>query len=137
MKFPNKKNHLGLNIIRCIAFVMIGHFFLAMCCCESRHNAVYTLVELREELKEHSTEYSKTDWENAMNEYAVVCQELDQMELTDEERKEILRIKGEIVGIATNSMVKQFIENTDELVNSFAIFFEGMEDGLDIKSKNE
>lgn len=137
MKYPNNKNHLGLNIIRCIAFVMIGHFFLAMCCCESRHNAVYTLVELREELKEHSTEYSKTDWENAMNEYAVVCQELDQMELTDEERKEILRIKGEIVGIATNSMAKQFIENTDELVNSFAIFFEGMEDGLDIKSKNE
>ena len=137
MKYPNNKNHLGLNIIRCIAFVMIGHFFLAMCCCESRHNAVYTLVELREELKEHSTEYSKTDWENAMNEYAVVCQELDQMELTDEERKEILRIKGEIVGIATNSMAKQFIENTDELVNSVAIFFEGMEDGLDIKSKNE
>ena len=136
MKFSNKEKHLRLNIKRCIMFAMTGFICFILCCCESRHNSVYELLELREDMKKHSAEYSQADWENAMNEYAVICQELDQMELTDEERKEILRIKGEIVGIATNSMAKQFLENTDELVNSFAIFFEGMEDGLNIKDKN-
>ena len=133
--FPNKVQRLGSNGYHGIIFVMITLICITLCCCETRHNAVYELIEFREEIKNHGNEYSQADWENAMDEYAVISQELDMMKLTDEELKEVAKIKGEIAGITANSIAKQIIQESEKLANEFAGFLEGVEEGLNINNE--
>lgn len=91
--------------------------------CESKHNAVYDLLIFRTEIKNHSSEYTQSDWENAFEEYSDICQRLDDMPLSHEERVEIQKIKGEIAGYAATVAAQKTsdrIRAISEEINSFA-----------------
>ena len=68
--------------------------------CDSKENAVHDLLNLREEVKEHCVEYTEKEWEDTYDRFRDVCERLEGMEFTEEERMEIYKIEGEIAGYA-------------------------------------
>lgn len=84
---------------------------------------MYELLEFRTEVKDHSADYSPEDWEKAMDKYMTICQELDEMQFTTEERLEIEKIKGEIAGYAATVAAQEVtdeIQNIADEIESFA-----------------
>ena len=102
---------------------MVIFLCFILCCCQSEQNPVYELLEFRTEVKNHCADYSEADWENAMNRYSEICERLDKMEFTKEERLEIDKVKGEIAGYAATVAAQQVsdeIQNIASEIESFA-----------------
>ena len=93
--------------------------------CESKQDIVRELFEFRTELKEHCAEYSQTDWENAIEKYTNLCQKLDEMQFTDEERVEIDKVKGEIAGYAATAAIQEVSDKVQTIAKEIESFAEG------------
>lgn len=63
--------------------------------CSSKHTPVDKLEDFAFELKENSAEFSESDWERAIAKYAEIEESLQEYEYTDEELKEIGRLKAQ------------------------------------------
>ena len=64
-------------------------------------------LNLPEELKENSSDYSSQDWEEANEQYQLLVEQIDQYEYTDEELKEIGKIKARCLKRMTKGAMKQ------------------------------
>lgn len=93
--------------------------------CESKQDVVCELLEFRTEIKEHSSEYSQADWENAIDKYTNLCQKLDEMPFTDEERMEIEKVKGEIAGYAATAAMQEVSDKVQTIAKEIESFAEG------------
>ena len=93
--------------------------------CQSKPNAVFELLELRTEIKEHCAEYSSEEWEDVFDEYTTICQELDEMQFSDDERIEIDKIKGEIAGYAATVATQEVSDEIKNIANEIESFAEG------------
>lgn len=93
--------------------------------CETRQNPVYELLEFRKEIKEHCADYSKKDWERAIDEYSNICKKLDEMQFTSEERLEIDKIKGEIAGYAATTAAQEVSDEVHSIANEIESFAKG------------
>lgn len=101
-------------------------FACAMLCgCESKSNAVNELLVFRTEIKEHCAEYSPDEWEDAIERYTSICQELDEMQFTKEERQEIDKIKGEIAGYAATVATQEITDEVKTITDEIKSFAEG------------
>lgn len=71
-------------------------FTIGLIVCNSKQTSIDNLANLTEEIQNESAEYSQEDWEQAAQEYEMIEQELSEFktEYTDEELKEIGRLKG-------------------------------------------
>ena len=67
---------------------------LGMTSCDHKQAAIDELEGLAEDLKESSEQYTKEDWNAATEQYQAIETELEQYEFTDEELKEIGKIKA-------------------------------------------
>lgn len=67
---------------------------LMLTTCSSKQSPVDDLTELSYKLQEDSENYSSKDWESAITKYAQIEKDLQQYEYTDEELKEIGRLKA-------------------------------------------
>lgn len=111
------------NYIRMVAACLLC---LALCCCEKKENAVYELLTFRTEIKNNCDKYTADDWENALNKYSDICQRVDQMPLTSDERMEVEKIKGEIAGYAASVAAQEISNNVKTIsseIESFATGF--------------
>lgn len=93
--------------------------------CDSKQNAVYELLAIRTEIKEHYSSYSQADWENAIERYNIICQELNEMQLTEEERLDIDKIKGEIAGYAATVVVQEATDEMQSIADEIKSFVSG------------
>lgn len=93
--------------------------------CESKQNSVFELLEFRTEVKNHSSEYSLEEWENALDKYTTICQRVDEMQLTCEERLEIDKIKGEIAGYAATVAAQEVSNEVKTIASEIESFVEG------------
>lgn len=77
-------------------FLLLIVFVIGLAACNSRQTPINRLADLTEEIQNESAEYSQEDWEQAAQEYEILEQELSEFksEYTDEELKEIGRLKG-------------------------------------------
>ena len=109
--------------INAAAIVVLSFLFIM---CDSRQeNAVYDLMAFRTEIKEHCSEYTESEWENAFNRYMEICQRLDEIPFTREERLEIEKIKGEIAGYATTVIAQEVSDEIINIVEEINSFSEG------------
>lgn len=70
---------------------------LGMTSCDHKQTAIDELEGFAEELKESSEQYTKEDWNAATEQYQAIETELEQYEFTDEELKEIGKIKARCI----------------------------------------
>ena len=106
-------------------WVMLVLLCVLLAGCESKHNAVYELHLFRENIQKHGSKYSQMEWEQAIEEYADICKRLDEMPLTDEERMEIDKVKGEIAGHATTIAAQDISDKIQTIANEIESFAEG------------
>lgn len=66
------------------------------------------LEHLSEELNDNSSKYSRQDWEDAFVQYQQIIEQIDQYEYTDEELKEIGKLKVRCLKEMSKGSLKQF-----------------------------
>ncbi len=90
-----QRSFFSLSVAEPNQFRVIASCFLleVMCllftACESKQDTANDLYTFRIEVKLHSSGCSRKDWENAIDNYAKLCQRLDEFEFSDEERREV------------------------------------------------
>ena len=80
-----------MNIFKLFLFLLISP--LVFTSCETSQTPVDELSSLLEKIDNNSENYSEEDWNNITNEFTEIEEELSKYEYTDEELKEIGRIK--------------------------------------------
>ena len=100
-----------MNIFKLFLFI----FPLVFTSCETSQTPVNDLSSLLEKIDNNSENYSEEDWNNITNEFTEIEEELSKYEYTDEELKEIGRIKGQILAKMTKSAVKDLKKQMEDL----------------------
>ena len=90
-----------------IYFFILLLMSIAFTSCDKRQSAINDLENFSEELKENSSDYSSQDWEEANEQYQLLVEQIDQYEYTDEELKEIGKIKARCLKRMTKGAMKQ------------------------------
>ena len=100
--------------------------------CTSRQNAVSRLESLYEELQQNGKEYTADDWDaiiTEMNDIDDVLKQ-NQSEYSDEEIKEIGRLKGLCLAQIAKYSVHSFKDQLNNVIKEAEGLFEGFTEGL-------
>lgn len=100
---------------------------MALISCHTKQSPVDDLRDLSVELQNNSENYDQDDWEKVARKYAKIEQELSQNDYTDEELKEIGRLKGKCVAAIARSSMKSF----GNIMHSYSKQLEGATEELD------
>lgn len=71
-------------------------FCCLMISCNSKQDPIKELNNIAEEIEANSNNYTEEDWNNISNEIEEINSELEKYQYTDEEQKEIGRLKAKI-----------------------------------------
>ena len=93
-----------------VIFVML----LGMISCDSSQSAIRDLEVLLNEIETNYQSYSEEDWENMSLSYSAIEEELAKHEYTDEELKEIGRMKGRCLGYLTKQSIKEIEKQLED-----------------------
>ena len=91
-----------------IYFFIMLVMSIAFTSCDKKQSAINDLENFSEELKENSSDYSSQDWEEANEQYQLLVEQIDPYEYTDEELKEIGKLKARCLKQMTKGAMKQF-----------------------------
>ena len=87
---------------------------LGMISCDSSQSAIRDLEVLLNEIEANYQSYSEEDWENMSLSYSAIEEELAKHEYTDEELKEIGRMKGRCLGYLTKQSIKEIEKQLED-----------------------
>ena len=93
-----------------VTFVML----LGMISCDSSQSAIRDLEVLLNEIEANYQSYSEEDWEIMSLSYSAIEEELAKHEYTDEELKEIGRMKGRCLGYLTKQSIKEIEKQLED-----------------------
>ena len=116
---------MRLKIIHSAVCCIIGSFMLLLVACKTESNAVYDLLMLRTEIETNHSQYTQSEWENATARYNEICGRLDEMPLTNEERMEVEKIKGEIAGYTASIIINDIEDKVQNIIDEVVSFSEG------------
>ena len=109
-----------------VTFVML----LGMISCDSSQSAIRDLEVLLNEIETNYQSYSEEDWENMSLSYSAIEEELAKHEYTDEELKEIGRMKGRCLGYLTKQSIKEIEKQLEDFGKELEVGIEGFLDVL-------
>lgn len=110
----------------------VNIFLIAIICsllaisCNNAKTSIDELSLLIEDIEENSDNYTDEDWEYVIEEYSLIEQEMENYEYTDEELREIGRLKG----IFAMKIAKQVLKDYTEDIKDMHLQFEGGLDGI-------
>lgn len=110
----------------------VNIFLIAIICsllaisCNNAKTSIDELSLLIEDIEENSDNYTDEDWEYVIEEYSLIEQEMENYEYTDEELREIGRLKG----IFAMKIAKQVLKDYTEDIKDIQLQFEGGLDGI-------
>ena len=79
---------------RIIQALLIAILSLVLTACNKQEQAIDDLRSFSEQLKEESADYTEEDWQQAGEQYQLLIENIDQYEYTDDQQKEIGRLKA-------------------------------------------
>ena len=106
--------------------------FLSLSACSTKQGPINDLSDLAEEVQANGSNYSAEDW-NAVNEdLEVIESEIEQYkdEYTDEELKEIGRLKGILLAQYTKASVNSITSGVENAMKEAEGLVEGLFDGF-------
>lgn len=110
----------------------VNIFLIAIICsllaisCNNAKTSIDELSLLIEDIEENSDNYTDEDWEYVIEEYSLIEHEMENYEYTDEELREIGRLKG----IFAMKIAKQVLKDYTEDIKDMQLQFEGGLDGI-------
>lgn len=115
-------------LLICLTFIML----IGITSCDSSQSAIKDLGVLLNEIEENYQSYTDEDWETISIAYSAIEEELAKYEYTDEELKEISRLRGKYVGYLT----KHSLEDLEKQINEIPKQIEGAIEGfMEVLSK--
>ena len=99
---------------------------LIFCSCENKQAPIKKLEKLDRTLVQQSESFTEEDWEKALAEYEQIEQELSMYNYTDEELRQIGKMKGRLLA----KLSKEYLNKTMDEVDSYLKMFEGALDGF-------
>ena len=109
-------------LLICLAFILL----MGITSCDSSQSAIKDLEVLLNEIEENYQSYTDEDWEAMSLSYSAIEEELANYEYTDEELKEIGRLKGKCMGYLT----KQSLKNLEKQIKDLTKELEGGIEGF-------
>lgn len=104
---------------------------VAFCSCSSKQGPIDDLEELATELTENSENYNQEDWENAATQFSEIEKELQNYEYTDEELKQIGKLKAK----CGRAMMKSAVKSTKSMIHDFKMQMEGAAEEMESMSE--
>ena len=92
-----KKRFVFQHICHCFILAMALLACVSFFGCSSRKDVIAELSDFRMEVKEHSSEWDENQWNDAFSRLDELDERLQEMQLSDSQRKEVIKIKGEIM----------------------------------------
>lgn len=105
----------------CLTFALVFSFTS----CDSSQSAINDLEVLLQEIETNYQTYTEEDWENMSLSYSAIEEELTKHEYTDEELKEIGRLKGKCMGYLTKQSIKDLEKQIKDLTKELEGGIEG------------
>lgn len=105
----------------CLTFALVFSFTA----CDSSQTAINDLETLLHEIETNYQSYTEEDWENMSLSYSAIEEELAKHEYTDEELKEIGRLKGKCMGYLTKQSLKDLEKQIKDLTKELEGGIEG------------
>ena len=105
----------------CLTFALVFSFTS----CDSSQSAINDLEVLLQEIETNYQTYTEEDWENMSLSYSAIEEELAKHEYTDEELKEIGRLKGKCMGYLTKQSLKDLEKQIKDLTKELEGGIEG------------
>ena len=111
------------KIIICLSFVAS----LLLTACHSKNDPMNELNALTEQLSEDTSEYTEEDWETVSNQLEMIDAEIQQYrdQYTDEEMKEIGRLKGKCAGLITKKAINSATQKLEDVSKQAEGMIEG------------
>lgn len=116
----------------CLTFMIL----FGITSCDSSQSAIRDLEILLNEIEENHQSYTEEDWENMSLSYSAIEEELAKYEYTDEELKEIGRLKGKCIGYLTKQSLKDLEKQIEDLTKELEGGIEGFLEVLSNDNNN-
>lgn len=102
-----------------ILVLLLGVF--ALVSCDPSEQAYRDLLSFTEDLEKNGATYTQEDWENASLEYEAIEQNMSKLNFTDEQLREIGKLKGR----CAVQLTKYSIKKTQQDLSNFLLEAEG------------
>lgn len=102
-----------MNILK--SYLLFFIVPLLLISCETSQTPVNDLYALLEKVDNNRDAYTEEDWNHITQEFTAIEKELSKYEYTDEELKEIGKIKGQIVAKMAKNAVKDLKKQMKDL----------------------
>ena len=89
-------------------------FSLCISSCETSKTPIEHLSSLVEQVEDRYDEFTEEDWEKIASEYEKIEEEMSKYEFTDDELKEIGKLKGRIYAKMTKNALKDFSKQIED-----------------------
>lgn len=89
-------------------------FSLCFASCETSKTPIEHLESLVEQVEDRYDEFTDEDWEKIASEYEKIEEEMSKYEFSDDELKEIGKLKGRIYAKMTKNALKDFSKQMEE-----------------------
>ena len=120
-------------------FIRLSVMALVVClfaACQSEKEAAYSKLKgLYEDVTLNSDQYTTQDWENFLIEFQKVDSLISVNEYTDEELKEIGRLKGKCASYAVKAGAEVAGKKLKDVINEAAGIIDGFMEGFGVKEE--
>lgn len=119
--------------------LLCASMVLAMSSCAKMQadRQISSLEALIEKVEKDGDSFTKEDWTDVANEFDEICGKMAQYDYTDEQMKEIARLKGRFYGACTKKAVKSAGGLLNGLLQQAGGAVDGFLEGLDLSDDGE
>lgn len=98
-----------------IQALLIAILSMILTACNKQEQVIDDLRSFSEQLKEESDDYTEEDWQQAGEQYNLLIENIDQYEYTDDQQKEIGRLKAVCIKQMSKGAMKLLRQNMNSI----------------------
>ncbi len=103
-----KKSNLIKLVKNSVGAIVISAAVFTLSSCDPAQAAIDDLEALTEDVEQNGDSFTDEDWNESINTFGRLLEETSQHEYTDEQRREIGRLKGRYIGALTQQKIKEW-----------------------------
>lgn len=132
-----KKRFVFQYVCHCFILAMAFLACVSFLGCSSRKDAIADLSDFRKEVKEHSSEWDENQWNEAFSRLDEIDERLQEMQLSDSQRKEVIKIKVEIIGYIATVAAHEATDGLKNLADDMESFADGFSKTFEMPDMEE
>lgn len=114
-----------------LTILLLAMAFALTACSTEEERQMHNLQQFTTDLQTNCKQYSDEDWENALQEYEQITADMETCRFTDEERREIGKLKGKCQTLFSKYEMEAYKRELIGTVKELEGTVEGVLDALD------